>query len=56
VGTTSGSGMSLLIVFCGIGAALVGIVGYYVGTIRNAEDILPDHDTIEKLEVSPAAA
>jgi len=56
VGTTSGSGMSLLIMFCGIGAALVGIVGYYVGTIRNAEDILPDHDTIEKLEVSPAAA
>ena len=56
VGTTSGSGMSLLIVFCGIGAALVGIVGYYVGTIRNAEDILPDHDTIEKQEVAPAAA
>lgn len=56
VGTTSGSGMSLLIVFCGIGAALVGIVGYYVASIRNAEDILPDHDTIEKLEVASAAA
>jgi hypothetical protein len=56
VGTTSGSGMSLLIVFCGIGAALVGAVGYYVGSIRNAETILPDHDTLEKLEVAPAAA
>lgn len=56
VGTSSGSGMSLLIVFCGIGAALVGITGYYVGSIRKAEDILPDHDTLEKLEVAPAAA
>jgi MFS family permease len=56
VGTTSGSGMSLLIIFCGIGAALVGAVGYYVGSIRNAEDILPDHDTLEKLEAAPAVA
>jgi MFS transporter, DHA3 family, macrolide efflux protein len=55
VGTTSGSGMSLLIVFCGIGAALVGIAGYYVGSIRNAEDLLPDHDTLEKMEAAPAA-
>jgi DHA3 family macrolide efflux protein-like MFS transporter len=56
VGTTSGSGLSLLILFCGLGAALVGMAGYYVASIRNVEDILPDHDTLEKLEVAPAAA
>ena len=51
VGTTSGSGMSLLIVICGLGAALVGAVGYCVSAIRNAEDILPDHDTLARVEV-----
>jgi len=51
VGTTSGSGMSLLIVFCGLGAALVGAVGYCVSAIRNAEDLLPDHDTLARVEV-----
>ncbi len=56
VGTTSGSGMSLLIFFCGIGAAAVGAIGYYVRSIRNAEDILPDHDRLERVETAPAAA
>ena len=50
VGNTSGSGMSLLIFFCGLGAAVVGAVGYYFRVIRNAEDILPDYDTMEKVE------
>jgi len=53
VGNTSGSGMSLLIFLCGLGAAAVGVAGYYFRVIRNAEDILPDHDTMEK--VSPEA-
>jgi DHA3 family macrolide efflux protein-like MFS transporter len=56
VGTTSGSGMSLLIVFCGLGAALVGAAGYYFKAIRNAEDILPDHDMLEKVEAVPTTA
>ncbi len=50
VGTTSGSGMSLLIFFCGLGAAAVGAAGYYFSVIRNAEDILPDHDTMARGE------
>ena len=50
VGTTSGSGMSLLIFFCGMGAAVVGAAGYYFSAIRNAEDILPDHDTMARVE------
>jgi MFS family permease len=54
-GTTSGSGMSLLIFFCGIASALVGVVGYYFSVIRNAEDILPDHDALEKVEAVPTA-
>jgi DHA3 family macrolide efflux protein-like MFS transporter len=53
VGNTSGSGMSLLIFLCGMGATAVGVAGYYFSVIRNAEDILPDHDTMEK--VSPEA-
>jgi len=39
-----------LIFFCGLGAAAVGVVGYYFSVIRNAEDILPDHDTMARVE------
>lgn len=46
VGTGPGAGMGLLLVFCGLSAALVGLSGYFVPAIRNAEDILPDHDTL----------
>lgn len=44
VGTGPGAGMGLLMVFCGLAMSLVGMVGYFVPSIRNAEDILPDHD------------
>ena len=47
VGTGPGSGMGLLLVFCGLGAALVGLSGYFIPAIRNAEDLLPDHDTLK---------
>jgi MFS family permease len=49
VGTGPGSGMSLLLIFCGMGAALVGLVGYFLPFIRNAESTLPDHDQLEKV-------
>lgn len=39
-----GAGMGLLIFFGGLGGILAGLSGYFVHTIRNAEDILPDHD------------
>jgi len=50
VGTGTGSGMGLLIVFCGLGATLVGVTGYFIQAIRNTETILPDHDTLAKAE------
>jgi hypothetical protein len=39
-----GAGMGLLIFFGGLGGILAGLSGYFVKAIRNAEDILPDHD------------
>ena len=54
VGSGPGAGMGLLLVFCGLGGALVGLSGYFVPAIRNAEDLLPDHDQLAKAE--PAAA
>jgi MFS transporter len=39
-----GSGMAILIFFGGIGGTLAGLAGYFVYSIRHAEDILPDHD------------
>jgi MFS transporter, DHA3 family, macrolide efflux protein len=54
VGTGPGSGMALLFIFCGLGAALVGLSGYFFPFIRNAETILPDHDQLEKVEAVPA--
>jgi MFS transporter, DHA3 family, macrolide efflux protein len=50
VGTGPGAGMGLILVFCGIAAALVGLTGYFIPAIRNAEDLLPDHDTLKDAE------
>ncbi len=44
VGNGPGSGMGLLLVICGVFGVMVGLAGYFFPTIRNAEDILPDHD------------
>lgn len=44
VGTGPGAGMGLLLVFCGVVISLVGLAGYFVPAIRNAEDLLPDHE------------
>ena len=46
VGTGTGAGMGLLFVFTGLLAALTGLSGYLFPVVRNAEDILPDHDAI----------
>jgi hypothetical protein len=46
VGTGPGAGMGLLIVLCGVLSALVGLLGYLIPAIYNAESILPDHDAI----------
>ncbi|MDX9992842.1 MAG: MFS transporter [Anaerolineales bacterium] len=47
VGTGPGAGMGLLLVFCGLAAALVGAAGYFIPSVRNAESLLPDHDTLK---------
>lgn len=50
VGTGPGAGMALLMIFCGLGGALTGLSGYFIPVIRNAETILPDHDTLPPAE------
>jgi MFS family permease len=50
VGTGPGAGMGLLLFFAGFGRTLVGLAGYFVSSIRNAEDILPDHDELNKAQ------
>jgi len=44
VGTGPGAGMSLMFVFAGILGALAGLAGYAFPQVRNAEDLLPDHE------------
>lgn len=51
VGTGPGAGMGLILFFCGLMAILVGITGYFIPAIRDAETLLPDHD-----ELTPATA
>ena len=46
--------MSLLIVICGMGGLLVGLSGYFVPAIRNAETTLPDHDELRLPKASTA--
>jgi len=50
VGAGPGAGMGLLTVFTCLGVALVGMAGYFVRPIREAESILPDHDQLKKVE------
>jgi MFS family permease len=44
VGTGAGAGIGLLFVLTGVMAAVVGLGGYLFSVVRNAEEILPDHD------------
>jgi len=55
VGTGSGAGMGVLMVICGVGMSLVGLAGYFVPVIRDAEDLLPDQDQTP-LQVNPSPA
>jgi hypothetical protein len=50
VGAGPGAGMGLLTVFTCLGVTLVGLVGYFIRPIREAETILPDHDQLKKIE------
>lgn len=44
VGTGAGAGMALLFVVSGLLVALVGCVGYLFPSVREVEELLPDHD------------
>ena len=46
VGTGPGAGMGLMFIFAGILSGLAGLGGYLFPLIRNAEDILPDHEAV----------
>jgi MFS transporter, DHA3 family, macrolide efflux protein len=47
-----GAGMGLLIFLGSLGGILAGLTGYFVTPIRNAEDILPDHDALPDRELA----
>jgi DHA3 family macrolide efflux protein-like MFS transporter len=47
-----GAGMGLLIFLGSLGGILAGLTGYFVAPIRNAEDILPDHDALPVTELA----
>ena len=53
VGTGPGAGMGLLTVFCCLTCVLIGLGGYFYPAIRNLEDVLPDHDQLQKVEEIP---
>lgn len=44
VGSGPGAGMSLILVFAGLGAMVTGLTGYFFRAVRDIETILPDHD------------
>jgi DHA3 family macrolide efflux protein-like MFS transporter len=48
VGSGTGAGIGLQFFFTGILAALAGFAGYFFPFIRNAEDMLPDHDAVKE--------
>ena len=43
VGTAPGSGFGLMIFLCGVGGTLVGLWGYFLPAIRDADQTLPDY-------------
>ncbi len=52
VGTGPGTGISLIFMIAGLIGAAVGLSGYAFNSVRNVEDILPDHDAaVESAEI-----
>lgn len=52
VGSGPGSGMALIMVFFGLLTILTMSSGYIIPRIRNLEDLLPDHDQLQRVERS----
>jgi len=53
VGTGPGAGMALIMIFAGVFASLVGLAGYFIPTVRQAETLLPDHGQDAAAEGQP---
>ncbi|MCB8939746.1 MAG: MFS transporter [Ardenticatenaceae bacterium] len=49
VGTGSGAGMGLMMVFSGVMASLVVLVAFSFPAVRHAEALLPDHEQVGEL-------
>jgi MFS transporter, DHA3 family, macrolide efflux protein len=56
VGTGPGSGMALMMIVSGALTILTLLMGYVISSIRNMEDILPDHDAMKDSGNSPEVA
>jgi MFS transporter, DHA3 family, macrolide efflux protein len=59
VGIGPGAGMALMFIITGLLGAGVAVAGYLVPVVRNAEDLLPDHDqapSVEEPVAEPSAA
>ncbi len=50
VGTSPGSGMALMMIVFGALTILTLLSGYAISNIRNLEDLLPDHDQLERID------
>jgi DHA3 family macrolide efflux protein-like MFS transporter len=50
VGTTPGSGMSLMFIVSGLLYLSVTAAAWFIPVVRNVETILPDHDQIKRIE------
>lgn len=54
VGTGNGAGMGLMMVFSGVMASLVVLAAFSFNVVRNAEDLLPDHEQMAPEEPETA--
>jgi len=46
VGSGPGSGMGLMFIIAGLVGTAIGLGGYFFRAVRDAEDLLPDYDTL----------
>jgi hypothetical protein len=54
VGSGSGAGMALIVVFSGLAIIVVALTGFLVRTVRDVEQIQPDHDAAGGEPATPA--
>ncbi|NIS48486.1 MAG: hypothetical protein GWN76_21930 [candidate division Zixibacteria bacterium] len=52
VGTSPGSGMALQYLISGLAYIAVIVVAWFIPAVRHVEELLPDHDQLEKVEHS----